>query len=130
MPQSDTSNAPFHFDIQNAKPEAKPYKLADGGGLFLLVQPNQPLSWRPDSEVVERLARLHVVPLRLSQMRAVALLVDERQQRGERCADIADNAEIDGRATSDVLRPNIDLRNADARLLRDKTADTGSRSRA
>ncbi len=23
-----------HFDIQNAKPEAKPYKLADGGGLF------------------------------------------------------------------------------------------------
>jgi DNA-binding transcriptional regulator PaaX len=29
-----------HFDIQNAKPAAKPYKLADGGGLFLLMQPN------------------------------------------------------------------------------------------
>ena len=35
-----------HFDIQNAKPEAKPYKLADGGGLFLLIQPNGSKLWR------------------------------------------------------------------------------------
>ena len=35
-----------HFDIQNAKSEAKPYKLADGGGLFLLVQPNGSKLWR------------------------------------------------------------------------------------
>lgn len=35
-----------YFDIQNAKPERKPYKLADGGGLFLLVQPNGSKLWR------------------------------------------------------------------------------------
>ena len=35
-----------HFDIQNAKSEAKSYKLADGGGLFLLVQPNGSKLWR------------------------------------------------------------------------------------
>ena len=35
-----------HFDIQNAKPAAKPYKLADGGGLFLLIQPNGSKLWR------------------------------------------------------------------------------------
>jgi integrase len=35
-----------HFDIQNAKPDAKPYKLADGGGLFLLIQPNGSKLWR------------------------------------------------------------------------------------
>jgi hypothetical protein len=28
------------FSVQHAKPRAKPYKLADGNGLHLLVQPN------------------------------------------------------------------------------------------
>ena len=35
-----------HFDIQNAKPADKPFKLSDGGGLFLLVQPNGSKLWR------------------------------------------------------------------------------------
>jgi integrase len=35
-----------HFDIQNALPRGKPYKLADGGGLFLLIQPNGSKLWR------------------------------------------------------------------------------------
>ncbi len=35
-----------HFDIQNAKPEVKPYKLTDGGGLFFLIQPNGSKLWR------------------------------------------------------------------------------------
>ena len=35
-----------HFDIQNAKPRPKPYKLADTGGLFLLIQPNGSKLWR------------------------------------------------------------------------------------
>ncbi len=33
MPLTDTA-------LRNAKPQTKPYKLADGGGLFLLVQPS------------------------------------------------------------------------------------------
>ena len=29
-----------HFDIQATKPREKGYKLADGGGLYLLIQPS------------------------------------------------------------------------------------------
>ena len=32
--------------IKKAKPEAKPYKMADGGGLYLLVQPTGSKWWR------------------------------------------------------------------------------------
>src|SRR4051812_843277 len=35
-----------HIAIKNAKPQAKPYKLSDGGGLFLLVQPTGGKWWR------------------------------------------------------------------------------------
>ena len=35
-----------HFDIQNAQPREKPYKLSDSGGLFLLIQPNGRKLWR------------------------------------------------------------------------------------
>lgn len=33
-------------ECKNAKPKDKPYKLADGGGMFLLVQPNGARYWR------------------------------------------------------------------------------------
>lgn len=32
--------------VRTAKPKATPYKLADGGGLFLLVNPNGTRYWR------------------------------------------------------------------------------------
>ena len=32
--------------VSNAQPKAKPYKMGDGGGLFLLVQPNGGKLWR------------------------------------------------------------------------------------
>jgi hypothetical protein len=31
---------PLEFRIRNAKPVGKPFKLADGAGCFLQVQPN------------------------------------------------------------------------------------------
>ena len=34
--------------VANAKPKASPYKLRDGGGLFLLVEPNGAKGWRLD----------------------------------------------------------------------------------
>lgn len=34
--------------VQNAKPEATPYKLRDGGGLYLLVNPDGSKLWRLD----------------------------------------------------------------------------------
>jgi len=39
MPLTDTA-------IRNAKPEQKAVKLSDGGGLFLLIQPNGTRLWR------------------------------------------------------------------------------------
>src|ERR1700683_4111782 len=32
--------------FRSAKPREKPFKLSDGGGLFLLVQPNATKLWR------------------------------------------------------------------------------------
>ena len=32
--------------VETAKPTEKPYKLADGGGLYLLVNPNGKRYWR------------------------------------------------------------------------------------
>ncbi|MHB1236921.1 MAG: tyrosine-type recombinase/integrase [Gallionella sp.] len=36
------------LQVKNAKPSGKPYKLADGGGLFMLVHPNGGKYWRMD----------------------------------------------------------------------------------
>ena len=35
-----------HFEIQAAKPRDKAYKLSDGGGLYLLIQPSGSKLWR------------------------------------------------------------------------------------
>lgn len=35
-----------HLQIKTAKPRSKPYKLADSGGLFLLIQPSGSKLWR------------------------------------------------------------------------------------
>ena len=35
-----------HAVLRAAKPTQKPYKLSDGGGLYLLVNPNGALWWR------------------------------------------------------------------------------------
>src|SRR5450631_1795560 len=42
MPQNLLTDA----KVRNAKPLAKSFKLADGGGLFLLVRPNRAKLWR------------------------------------------------------------------------------------
>lgn len=51
-PQSATPKMPKLVDplkdiqVRNAKPKDKPYKLSDGGGLYLLVNPNGSKGWR------------------------------------------------------------------------------------
>lgn len=54
-----------HFDLQNAKPAEKPYKLSDGGGLFLLIKPNGTKLWRMKYRFlgVERLLSFGGYPL-------------------------------------------------------------------
>jgi integrase len=57
MPLSDVK-------VRNAKPEAKPYKLADGEGMFLLVHPNGGKYWRLKYRFAgrERILALGVYP--------------------------------------------------------------------
>ena len=35
-----------HFDLQNAKPRDKPYKVSDGQGLHVVINPNGSVLWR------------------------------------------------------------------------------------
>ena len=51
-------------DIQGAKPRPKPYKLADGKGLYLLVHPNGSRYWRLKYRLAgrEKLLALGVFP--------------------------------------------------------------------
>ncbi len=62
-----------HFDIKNAKPAEKPYKLFDGGGLYLLVQPSGNKFWRLKYRFLgtERVLSFGAYPLfSLAEMRA------------------------------------------------------------
>lgn len=54
-----------NFEIKNAKPAEKPYKLSDGGGLYLLVQPNGSKLWRMKYRFLkkERLLSFGTYPL-------------------------------------------------------------------
>ena len=53
-----------HFDLKNTKPADKPYKISDGGGLFILVQPNGSMLWRMKYQFVgiERLLSFGAYP--------------------------------------------------------------------
>lgn len=58
--------------IKKAQPEAKPYKMADGGGMYLLVQPTGAKYWRFKYRIlgVEKMLALGVYPdVSLSQAR-------------------------------------------------------------
>lgn len=67
MPLSDTA-------IRLAKPRVKPYKLADGSGLTLLINPNGSKWWRlryrvDGSEKMISLGIYPDVPLKLARQR-------------------------------------------------------------
>ena len=55
-------------------------------------------------------ARLAVVGERVVEVRAVASWRQLRQQRLDRGADVADEAEIEPGAAAEMLRPDVDLR--------------------
>ncbi len=48
------------LQIVHAKPSAAPYKLADGGSLYLLVKPNGTKTWRMNYRFGDRHRTLHV----------------------------------------------------------------------
>lgn len=47
-------NTLFATTVANAKPQAKDYKLSDGGGLYLLVRPNGSKLWRLNYRYMEK----------------------------------------------------------------------------
>lgn len=63
--------------VETAKPKDKPYKMADGGGLYLLVNPNGARYWRLKYRVngKEKLLALGVYP--------AVTLADARSKRDE-----------------------------------------------
>ncbi|HHA1600176.1 TPA: Arm DNA-binding domain-containing protein, partial [Enterobacter hormaechei subsp. xiangfangensis] len=69
--------------VDTAKPKDKPYKLADGGGLYLLVNPNGARYWRLKYRVAgkEKLLALGVYP--------DVTLADARAKRDEAKRGIA-----------------------------------------
>lgn len=79
---------------KNAKPDAKPYKLADGGGMFLLVQPNGSKYWRLKYRFggKEKLLALGVYP---------ELSIIEARQRREAARQLLRNGTDPGAAKQD-----------------------------
>lgn len=69
--------------VDAAKPKDKPYKLADGGGLYLLIKPNGGKYWRLKYRVAgkEKLLALGVYP--------EVTLADARSKREEAKRGIA-----------------------------------------
>lgn len=88
MPTTDHLTDP---DIRNAKPKEKPYKLADGGGLFLLVNANGSKYWRMKYRYAgkEKLLALGVYPdVTLKQAR------QKREDARRKLADGIDPGEL------------------------------------
>lgn len=50
--------------LRNAKPQDKPYKLFDGGGLHLLVNPTGSRIWRLAYRFAEKPKQLSFAPTR------------------------------------------------------------------
>lgn len=88
MPASDRLTDP---EIRSAKPQDKPAKLADGGGLFLLVNPNGSKYWRMKYRYAgkEKLLALGVYPdVTLKQAR------QKREAARRKLADGLDPGEV------------------------------------
>lgn len=71
-------------EVDTAKPKDKPYKLADGGGLYLLVNPNGARYWRLKYRVAgkEKLLALGYIQTLPSQMRGLNVMRQKGDRRG------------------------------------------------
>ena len=103
--------------VQNAKPKAKPYRLADGDGLYLYVPPSGASAWqfryrlgdKPQTATIGRLGRVTLPEARAKAQRARALVADGRHvtavhrvERAKRAA--ADSATFAGLASEWLKR--------------------------
>lgn len=89
------------IECKNAKPKDKAYKLADGGGMFLLVQPNGARYWRMKYRYAgkEKLLALGVFP--------EVTLSDARQKR-DAARKLLDAGEDPGNAKREQKRQTVE----------------------
>lgn len=87
--------------IRQAKPQEKPYRLADGGGLFLEVRPNGSKFWRyayriagkPNLYAIGRYPEDTLQAARAEHARARALVKEGKHPAQERARQRADNVQ-------------------------------------
>ncbi|EIA0558113.1 integrase arm-type DNA-binding domain-containing protein [Enterobacter asburiae] len=91
--------------VDTAKPKDKPYKLADGGGLYLLVNPNGARYWRLKYRVAgkEKLLALGVYP--------DVTLADARAKRDEAKRGIAGGIDPSEAKREEKISRELNVRN-------------------
>ena len=96
--------------IRKAKPKAKPFKLADGGGLYLLVQPSGSKWWRYKYRFAgkEKLLALGSYPGQGQQHHLPTLATSERPKEKPYCGLAAEWSCFAGRCLPLIhLRLNL-----------------------
>lgn len=88
-------------ECKNAKPKDKPYKLADGGGMFLLIQPNGARYWRLKYRYAgkEKLLALGVFP---------EISLSEARQKRDAARKLLDGGEDPSTAKREKKRQTIE----------------------
>jgi len=91
--------------VDTAKPKDKPYKLADGGGLYLLIKPNGARYWRLKYRVAgkEKLLALGVYP--------DVTLADARAKRDEAKRGIAGGIDPNEAKREEKIAREANIRN-------------------
>lgn len=91
--------------VETAKPKDKPYKLADGGGLYLLVNPNGSRYWRLKYRVAgkEKLLAIGVYP--------EVTLADARARRDEAKRGIAGGIDPNEEKREEKLTREAQIKN-------------------
>jgi hypothetical protein len=97
--------------VKNAPPQAKPYKLSDGNGLYLLVQPNGRKLWRMNYRY-------------LNKQKTIAFGTRETGATGQR-SSLRQEAILRTRSARSVL-----ARSAHREIPSNRSRRNGSRSRS
>ena len=100
------------FALQNAKPKEKPYKLSDGEGLHLLVQPNGSKWWRFRYQFAgkEKMLSLGTFP--------EVTLASARTKRNEARSLVAEGIDPSQQRREGTKGKDVDLRESE-KIIRD-----------
>lgn len=103
--------------VDTAKPKEKPYKLADGGGLYLLVNPNGSRYWRLKYRVAgkEKLLALGVYP--------DVTLADARTKRDEAKRGMAGGIDPNEAKREEKLNREAQIKNTFEEIAREWHAE-------